>query len=82
MCYYVAKLRKSQQKGGELMDIGKAIKLYIFEKGLKQKAVAEKAGISNPIFNAMLNGKRNISINEFKTICVALNERASTFLNF
>lgn len=61
-------------------NVGQRIKQHIHENCLKQVRVAEKADIPNPIFNAMLNGKRKIYINEYAAICEALNVSADTFI--
>lgn len=51
---------------------GNDIKVYMIKKGLKQKYIAEKAGIPEPIFCMMLNDKRKIEVNEYMRICDAL----------
>jgi len=45
----------------------------IDESGMKQLAVAERAGYSPQTFNEMLNGRRLIRINDVKNIAKALH---------
>ena len=40
--------------------VAKNAKRIIWEKGYKQKAIAERAGYSVNVFNAMLNNRRSI----------------------
>lgn len=49
------------------------IKFIINEKGLKQCAVARKAGIPEKQFSAMLNGKKRILADHIPPIARALN---------
>lgn len=49
------------------------IEKLIRQKGLKQYAVAEKAGISRRKFSDMLNGRTIIKINDLIAISSALN---------
>lgn len=44
----------------------------INESGLKQKYVAEKAGISEQALSAMLNGRQKIDVDTFFAIAVVL----------
>lgn len=48
------------------------VSFIISTKGLKQKAVAEKAGISVQAFNDMLNGRRLIKMTDTRSIANAL----------
>lgn len=53
------------------------IRRIIHEKGLKQCAVAEKAGYSRQQFNAMLTGRRLITDIDICKITSALNVDAN-----
>lgn len=53
--------------------LGIRIKEYITDSGLKFGAVAERAGIPQNVFSAMINGKRKITAEEYFLICKALN---------
>jgi len=62
-------------KGGKIMDsiVAKNAKRIIWEKGYKQKAIAERAGYSVNVFNAMLNNRRSIIDKDVVRIAQALN---------
>ena len=62
------------------MQIYEKVREYIDTHGLKQKAVAERAGIPNVTFNAILNGKRKMYAEDLKAICFALEVPVSTFI--
>ena len=62
------------------MYVYEKVRSYIDENGLKQVAVARKAGISKVIFNAMLNGKRTMYADDLRAICLALNVSPETFI--
>lgn len=53
-------------------NIGFNVKKLIKKSGLKQYAVAERAGYDNRTFNAMLNGHRIIKAEEIPSIAKAL----------
>ena len=40
--------------------------------GMKQKAIAERIGVSEQTFSAMLAGRRKINVDEFFGICLVL----------
>ena len=48
------------------------IKKYLDENGIKQKFLQQKLGMSVSSCNAMLNGNRGISAEEYFKICEAL----------
>ena len=62
------------------MQIYEKIRHYIEAHDLKQKSVAESAGIPNVTLQAMLTGKRKIYAEELKAICIALGVPASVFI--
>ena len=45
----------------------------IDESGLKQKYIAEKAGISEQALSAMLNGRQKIDVETFFAVAVVLH---------
>lgn len=49
------------------------IKEYISDVGLKQKVIAERMGISDTQFSAIMNGNRRIEAGEYATMCNVLN---------
>lgn len=63
------------------MQVYEKVRAYIEGNGLKQKAVAEKAGISNVTFNAIMNGKRTLYADDLRAICLALNVSPELFIN-
>lgn len=62
------------------MQVYQKVREYIENHYLKQKSIAEAAGIPNATFNAMMNGKRKLYAEELKAICCALNVSANTFI--
>jgi DNA-binding Xre family transcriptional regulator len=62
------------------MQVYQKVRKYIESHYLKQKSIAEAAGIPNTTFNAMMNGKRKLYAEELKAICCALNVSANTFI--
>lgn len=45
---------------------------YIEKKGIKQRYISEKAGLSDDVVSKILNGKRKILADEFLSICRAI----------
>lgn len=58
-----------------------ALKNYIDEVGLKQKAIAEKAGITESQLSLILNGKRSCDVDEYARICKAVGVSITKFIN-
>ena len=63
------------------MNAAKRIRQYIEENGLKQYYVAEKAGISFSVFNAIMNGQTKLSVERLEMIAKALDKRPEFFLD-
>ncbi len=63
------------------MLVYEKVREYIDKNGYKQKVIAEKAGISNVTFNAIMNGKRTLYAEDLKAICIALNVSPELFIN-
>ena len=63
------------------MFVYEKIREYIDKNGYKQKTIAEKAGISNVTFNAIMNGKRTLYAEDLKAICIALNVSPELFID-
>lgn len=63
------------------MRVYEKVRAYIDEQGLKQKTVAEKAGIPNVTFNAIMNGKRTMYADDLKAICIALDVSPEVFID-
>lgn len=62
------------------MRVYEKVREYIDEQGLKQSAVAQKAGISDAYFNAMMSGKRTMYADDLKAVCLALNISPESFV--
>ncbi len=62
------------------MRVYEKVRAYIDEQGLKQKTVAERAGIPNVTFNAIMNGKRTLYADDLRSICIALQVSPEKFI--
>ena len=62
------------------MRVYEKVRAYIDKQGLKQKTVAERAGIPNVTFNAIMNGKRTLYADDLKAICIALQVSPELFI--
>lgn len=58
-----------------------AIKQYLDERGIKQSFLGGKLRMSPSTINALLNGNRGISAEEYFQICDALNLPLDYFKN-
>ena len=63
------------------MHVYKRVRDYIEENGIQQSVVAQKAGIPNVTFNAIMDGKQTMYADDLKAICVALNVKPETFVD-
>lgn len=62
------------------MKIYERVKCYIDDNHLKQISISRATGIPNPIFNAILHGKRIMHADDLEKICKALGVSAETFI--
>lgn len=62
------------------MRVYQKVREYIDKNGIKQCVVAQKAGISNNTFNAIMNGKRTLYADDLRSICLALNVSPELFI--
>ena len=60
--------------------IGKKIKIYLENKGVKQKFVADKTGLSESAMSDICNEKRKVDAVEYYLICKALQLPLDYFL--
>lgn len=60
--------------------VGKRIKEYLIENGIKQTFIAEQAGISPSKMSDICNRNRMIDCMTYYKICKALNVPMETFL--
>lgn len=65
---------------GGYLRVYQKVRNYIDEKGIKQVAVAQKAGISTATFNAIMNGKRTLYADDLREICIALDVSPEMFI--
>lgn len=63
-------------------EIANNVKEIIRQKGLKQKAVAERAGYNPATFNNMLNGRKIITDVDINPIAKALNVDPNTIFGY
>ncbi len=59
--------------------LGKMIKTYISDNGLKQKKIAEDAGMTPQALNDVLNERRKVEATEYFDICKALKVSVDYF---
>lgn len=57
------------------------INKFIKENQIKNKSIAEKSGLSESKLSLILKGKRRCEINEYCSICMALNVPFNKFVN-
>lgn len=62
------------------MHVYQKVRAYLDDNGIKQKTVADKAGISNTTLNAILNGRRTMYADDLRAICLALNVSPEVFI--
>ena len=62
------------------MTIGERIKDYADSKGIKNKFLAENAGVSDSKMSKILQGKMNVSVIEYYAICKALDVPMEYFM--
>ncbi|WP_050636644.1 helix-turn-helix domain-containing protein [Candidatus Stoquefichus sp. SB1] len=60
---------------------GKRVKELRLQKGISQEKLANIAGVDRTYMTQVENGKRNISIENVRKICIALNVSISDFFD-
>lgn len=60
--------------------LGEKIKNYLVEHGIKQRFLAEKLELPDPVISDMLSGQRKIDAVEYYQICKALRVNMEYFL--
>lgn len=53
--------------------IAEEIAEYVKERGIKQSFLCERTGLSKHCISQALNGKRKLSVDEYASICTALD---------
>lgn len=61
------------------LAFGLRVKELRLEKGLSQEKLANLAGVDRTYMTQVENGKRNISIENIRKICIALDVNLSDF---
>lgn len=61
--------------------VGREIKKYLDEKGIKQTYLARKIGMTDWALSGRLAGNIELRITEYYRICEALDVSLETFLN-
>lgn len=61
------------------LAFGLRVKELRLEKGLSQEKLANLAGVDRTYMTQVENGKRNISIENIRKVCIALNVSLSDF---
>lgn len=61
--------------------VGKRIKAYLAENGIKQSFISEKTGIPNDTLSKILSGVRDLKVIEYVHICRALKVEFETFID-
>jgi|BioPla2DNA2_1021312.scaffolds.fasta_scaffold60145_2 transcriptional regulator with XRE-family HTH domain len=64
------------------MQVYQKVRAYIDAQGLKQIAVARKAGIPVSTFSAIMTGKRTMYADDLTSICRALNVSPEQFVDY
>lgn len=63
------------------LAFGKRVKELRLQKGISQEKLANIAGVDRTYMTQVENGKRNISIENVRKICIALNVSISDFFD-
>ncbi|MFV0518405.1 MAG: helix-turn-helix transcriptional regulator [Aminipila sp.] len=64
------------------MTVAEKIKLIIQAEGYKQYAVAKKVGMSEKMFNALLNGRKTFDVKYLLPICKAIGKSPNQVLDY
>ena len=72
----------NKQRGGtEIYKLNvEGIRRFISDSGLKQKTIAQKAGLSEVKLCMILQGQRKCEVGEYASICDALDVELERFL--
>lgn len=70
---------KFEGKEPHMKNLAEVFRARIDETGMKDKAVAERAGLDPNILSAMLNGRRRILATDFISLCRVLDLTVSDF---
>lgn len=62
------------------MPVHQRIKQYMECRGLAVSDISQKAGISEIMLQAILNGAKTLYVDELRAICLALNVSPEAFV--
>lgn len=63
-----------------ILGVQKNITDYIRDNGIRQNYVAEKAGIKPNKFSLIMNMKRKLQLDDFVSMCRAINKEPNDFV--
>ncbi len=62
--------------------VNERVRAAVTDSGLKQKFIAERIGVTEPTFSAMLSGGRKIDVDEFFGLCRVLKKSPDELYNY
>lgn len=65
-----------------MIDVRDCLKKAIEYSGLKQMAIAERAGLTDQMLSDIVNKRRKLDANEFITVCKIINTTPNEILAF
>ena len=64
------------------MRVNERVKKYIDDNHMKQVSISRDMNIPNPIFNAMVNGKRKMYADDLESFCRVVGVSADLILSY
>lgn len=64
------------------MVVENRISQYLSAKGIRRNFIAKKAGIERGVFDNIFLGRREMRVDEFEAVCMALEVSPLLFLNY
>lgn len=61
--------------------VAQNLKAYIVDKGIKQRTIAARAGMTEQILSDILTGRRRLLADEFINICSVLGRAPEDFIS-
>lgn len=62
------------------MRVYQRVRAYLKDNGIEPQSVAEKIGMSNSTFNAILEGEATLYADDLREICYVLNVSPEEFI--
>ncbi len=63
------------------MEVYQKVRQYLEVNGYPQGVVAQRAGIADGAFAAMMNGRRKMYADDLRAICLALRVKPEVFID-